>query len=137
MSEQQRSCAGVGREPVLVEGRWVCPDCGVPVPSVIVDTSVTPRGEDFLADMECEDYLRSDEWDRIKRLAIQLADGRCRGCNTPDNIEVHHRTYARRGFEDVEDLTVLCAACHDAVHLVADGRRGVVRTRSRVSAVHP
>jgi hypothetical protein len=42
-------------------------------------------------------------------------------------LNVHHRTYERRGYELPEDLTVLCVACHTAVHLVVDARAGKVR----------
>ncbi len=61
-------------------------------------------------------YLQSGTW-RHKRInALRTAKGRCRLCNGTDNLEVHHRTYARVGRERAADLTVLCAECHVAFH---------------------
>ena len=84
-----------------------------------------------LKTMAYEDYLRTPEWGRKREGALERARGRCQGCDADRHLEVHHRTYEHRGFEMDWDLTVLCAACHTAVHLVADGRRGTVRSTSR------
>lgn len=88
------------------------------------------RGE-ALRKMPYQEYLRTPEWAEQRRRAIERAEGRCQGCNADSHLEVHHRTYDNRGEEEAGDLTVLCAACHTAVHLVADGRRGKVRSQSR------
>ena len=86
---------------------------------------------DELKQMSYSDYLQTPEWQEQRRRARLRADGRCAGCATTENLETHHSTYQRRGEEDPADLTVLCAACHTAVHLVADGRRGKIRSESR------
>lgn len=62
------------------------------------------------------EYIRSREWMGRRRLAITRARCRCQLCNSPDNLEVHHRTYERLGREDPEDLTVLCSECHGLFH---------------------
>ena len=89
---------------------------------------------DELRRMSYAEYLRTPEWAEQRRRARLRADGRCQGCGTAENLETHHSTYERRGQEDPADLTVLCAACHTAIHLVADGRRGKVRKESKRAA---
>lgn len=66
--------------------------------------------------MPYQDYLKTKHWQRVRREALERADGRCQLCNSPDHLEVHHRTYERRGQEEPGDLTVLCATCHSKFH---------------------
>lgn len=84
-----------------------------------------------LREMAYAEFLQTPEWISTRRLALQRAGGRCQGCNTAEHLETHHRTYERRGEEELDDLTVLCAGCHTAVHLVVDGRKGKIRHQSR------
>lgn len=51
-------------------------------------------------------------WAQRKQAALERAEFRCQVCNSPDKVQVHHRTYERRGNERPADLTVLCAFCH-------------------------
>src|SRR5438874_456134 len=62
------------------------------------------------------EYLESPEWQSRRLLALQHAGHRCQVCNSPDGLEVHHRTYERIGNEELEDLTVLCHRCHEIFH---------------------
>lgn len=66
------------------------------------------------------DYLRTPHWRSIRRDALRRADGRCQLCNSPPHrhqpLNVHHRTYERRGAERPEDVIVLCRACHERHH---------------------
>jgi 5-methylcytosine-specific restriction endonuclease McrA len=76
--------------------------------------------------MTYEEYLQSDEW-KARATAAKERDGnRCRLCNSPDNLNAHHRTYERAGDEDPDDLTTLCKWCHTlysaAVHVLAPTR---------------
>lgn len=96
--------------------------------------SIYEAREQALLAMPYDEYLRSPEWAEQRRRARLRAGDRCQGCDSPQHLEVHHRTYERLGQEEPGDLTVLCAACHTAVHLVADGRRGKVRAESRRAA---
>ena len=51
-----------------------------------------------------------------KRVA-RAAGRRCQLCNLGSvPLNVHHRTYERRGEELDEDLTVLCRECHHTFH---------------------
>lgn len=61
-------------------------------------------------------YLQSEEWKARRQHAIDLADGRCQVCYSPDDLEVHHRTYERLFEEAPLDLTVLCRDCHGLYH---------------------
>jgi 5-methylcytosine-specific restriction endonuclease McrA len=73
-----------------------------------------------LATMPYRKYLSTPEWKATRAEALKRAGHRCQTCNTPatieNRLEVHHRTYARRGNELPQDLTVLCQACHILIH---------------------
>ena len=62
--------------------------------------------EEYLA------YLGSGQWARIRGVALLLARHHCQLCNSPDDLEVHHRTYEHLGHESCEDTVVLCYSCH-------------------------
>lgn len=70
-------------------------------------------------------YLQTDHWKEMRRLALEHAEHRCQLCNSPDNLEVHHRTYERMGRERLGDLTVLCTDCHGWHHGRASDRHHV------------
>jgi 5-methylcytosine-specific restriction endonuclease McrA len=57
-------------------------------------------------------YLLTPAWHAIAERAKARDGHRCRICNSPDNLEVHHRTYERVGHERLSDLTTLCGECH-------------------------
>jgi 5-methylcytosine-specific restriction endonuclease McrA len=81
--------------------------------------AVRAAGQEFvdrLAAMPYRDYLRTPEWRAVRERALMRDGHRCRLCNAPDNLNVHHRTYARRGDESLEDLTTLCRGCHEHFH---------------------
>jgi 5-methylcytosine-specific restriction endonuclease McrA len=61
-------------------------------------------------------YLQSDHWKEVRRDALMRADHRCQLCNSETDLEVHHRTYARLGWEDEGDLIALCRDCHRRHH---------------------
>lgn len=58
------------------------------------------------------EYLLSSKWQEKRTQALELAEHRCQVCNSPDKLEVHHRSYDRLGCELPTDLTVLCQGCH-------------------------
>jgi len=66
--------------------------------------------------MPYEAYPQTDHWLKLRGEAIARADGRCQVCNSTYRLQVHHRTYVRRGNENPGDLTVLCEPCHDLFH---------------------
>lgn len=61
-------------------------------------------------------YIESDAWKR-KRERRLIHDGyRCKLCGSAKNLQVHHVTYERLGFEQMDDLVTLCKDCHESVH---------------------
>jgi hypothetical protein len=61
-------------------------------------------------------YLNTPHWRDFSAQAKRDARGRCRLCNADGELHVHHRTYERRGFENKDDVIVLCADCHGKFH---------------------
>lgn len=73
------------------------------------------RTIDHLQSIPYRDYLATEHWADRRATAVEI-DLRCRLCNSRDNLQVHHRSYANRGEEGMRDLTVLCADCHQMFH---------------------
>jgi len=71
---------------------------------------------DLLHTMPYKEYLKTDHWKEMRVQALAGADYKCQLCNTDKTLQVHHRTYERRGYEDLKDLTVLCRHCHAKHH---------------------
>jgi 5-methylcytosine-specific restriction endonuclease McrA len=65
------------------------------------------------------DYLASDYWRKSLRRAdaLERAERRCAVCNAPGQLDVHHRTYDRLGYESGADLIALCRGCHSRHHM--------------------
>ncbi len=72
--------------------------------------------DDPVAETSYEQYLRSDGWRRTRQLALEYYGDKCCLCNNPNNLNVHHRTYERKGHEKLADLIVLCRDCHASYH---------------------
>lgn len=60
------------------------------------------------------------EWDEARRQRLEIDGHRCRMCNAPNEVialQAHHRTYERKGCENVQDdLTMVCTDCHNLFH---------------------
>lgn len=67
--------------------------------------------------------LQTDHWKATATRAKERASYRCQLCNSPDRLEVHHRTYERVGCELDADLVVLCDPCHERHHEVMADRK--------------
>lgn len=61
-------------------------------------------------------YMNSPEWKSVRQKAFVAHGRKCQCCGATKNLEVHHRHYDTLGHERVEDLEVLCVACHDEAH---------------------
>lgn len=61
-------------------------------------------------------YLQTPYWRHRRLQVLERAGNRCQICNSPDLLNVHHRTYERRGHEHDGDLIVLCRKCHQLFH---------------------
>lgn len=69
-----------------------------------------------LRSLPYREYLESDHW-RLTRLRCKEKAGwRCEECGKKALLEVHHKTYARVGFELERDLEALCHICHSKRH---------------------
>jgi hypothetical protein len=66
--------------------------------------------------MPYDRYLKTFHWQVKREDALDHAGGRCQVCNAANSLQVHHRTYERRGAELPEDLIVLCRSCHETFH---------------------
>lgn len=66
--------------------------------------------------MPYKEYLLSEHWLETRNRKLKQARFQCQLCNAPWPLQVHHRTYERRGCEDMGDLTVLCRPCHAKFH---------------------
>jgi hypothetical protein len=69
-----------------------------------------------LQTMPYQEYLETPEWKTLRDQKLKQAQFRCQLCNSPKELNVHHRTYERRGIEELGDLIVLCRRCHEKFH---------------------
>lgn len=70
-----------------------------------------------LKTMPYNEYLQTPEWQERKKRHLKTAGFSCQVCNgSGDTIDVHHRTYERRGEEYFKDLIALCRGCHELYH---------------------
>jgi hypothetical protein len=72
--------------------------------------------KDKLKSVKYKTYLKTWHWSVIRARALEAAKNKCQVCNGGPPLNVHHRTYIRRGEERPEDMTVLCAKCHSEFH---------------------
>ena len=70
-----------------------------------------------LCKLSYKEYLKSDHWKKIRERALRASRYKCQLCNKANTIlDVHHRTYERRGREFRKDVIVLCRSCHVKFH---------------------
>lgn len=69
-----------------------------------------------LQSMPYREYLQTEEWQKIRSAVLKRALYCCQLCSSKRKLNVHHRTYARRGNELSSDLIVLCEECHHVFH---------------------
>jgi len=77
------------------------------------------RREHELRTMPYAEYLKTEHWQQLRKHMYRRAGYRCQLCNDQGRLNVHHRTYERKGCEYYSDLIVLCEACHEKFHDVA------------------
>jgi hypothetical protein len=61
-------------------------------------------------------YRASKEWQAKRKEKLKEANYQCEKCGTAKNLNVHHLNYAHLGFEDLDELVVLCKKCHEQIH---------------------
>ena len=64
------------------------------------------------------DYLNTEYWAKVSNLVKERAGWRCQICNSPHDLNAHHRTYEHRGDElrHLDDLIAMCRRCHAIFH---------------------
>jgi hypothetical protein len=72
--------------------------------------------QEELRKMPLVEYLQTPEWRVLRNRALIRAGHSCTLCPSRKHLNVHHRTYERRGHELLEDLIVLCRSCHQRHH---------------------
>ena len=72
--------------------------------------------QDRLARLPYGVYLKTAHWQKVRTDALRRAEGRCALCNSAASLQVHHRTYDRRGAERPADVIVMCDPCHNHHH---------------------
>jgi len=69
---------------------------------------------DELRSMPYRAYLQTPEWNERRSQHLRSSKYRCQVCNKGSTkLNVHHRTYERRGNENWGDLITLCEDCHE------------------------
>lgn len=134
-----------GRGPHLVP--WANPGICAPCSRELEDNSqayyraqdeARNRRERELQTMPYREYLQTPEWQETRKQALSRAKYHCQTCSSADRLQVHHRTYVRRGREYSSDLIVLCGSCHTLFHenskLAEGGRADGFASRERASA---
>ncbi len=78
-----------------------------------------------LRTMPYKEYLKTEHWQELRSVMLKRASYRCQLCNASKvRLDVHHRTYERRGCEWLEDLFVLCQGCHERHHGIEGKNNG-------------
>lgn len=66
--------------------------------------------------MPYSEYLKTEHWQLLRKAALYRDKYKCRDCGDKSKLEVHHRTYIRRGNERLSDVISLCSECHEQRH---------------------
>lgn len=74
------------------------------------------------------EFLETLYWQSVSISVKERANNRCQVCNSPYNLEAHHRTYDIHGKEHLflGDITCLDRSCHSLFH---QSKKKVVVTR--------
>lgn len=71
----------------------------------------------ILRKMPYAEYLKTPHWQALRDQTLARYGHRCAICNTDKNpLQIHHRTYVRKGMELPEDVIALCNQCHKLFH---------------------
>lgn len=66
-----------------------------------------------------QEYLETDHWKYIRKLALRRAQYKCSLCGKDKiQLHVHHNSYEHRGEEQnhLENIIVICSECHAKFH---------------------
>ncbi|MCV3216612.1 replicative DNA helicase [Plectonema radiosum NIES-515] len=68
--------------------------------------------------LKYHEYINSQEWQEVRKLALQRSGDKCQICGSKNSLDVHHNSYDNLGNEreNLEDLVVLCSEHHQLYH---------------------
>ena len=69
-----------------------------------------------MRNMQYNEYLKSDHWQKLRKLAWYKFPHKCSICGTKDDLVLHHRTYKDLGHESLNQITIICQTHHTAIH---------------------
>lgn len=65
--------------------------------------------------IDYQEYLKSDEWNKIKQNVLEKANFKCEYCGN-DAYAVHHIKYPKDKKEIFDNLVAVCRRCHSLNH---------------------
>lgn len=68
------------------------------------------------AKVDYHEYMKSAAWQRKRRKMFSKFGEFCQICRSSNDLQIHHKTYKNLGREPLEDLQILCKACHENHH---------------------
>lgn len=70
------------------------------------------------AEMKYSSYLQTEYWKQVSAAVKTRAKYKCQLCNSPHDLNAHHRTYEVLGreMEHLDELVCLCHRCHSLFH---------------------
>lgn len=77
---------------------------------------VSPEDVEYDATSRAEVDLKKCRETESDRCGVTCHTEKCEICGSQGEC-LHHRTYVRHGFEKRSDYAVLCANCHDMIHM--------------------
>lgn len=83
----------------------------------IADSTVV----EYIKSMPYDQFLKTPYWKAIAAHIKEVSMNKCHMCGCTENLNVHHKTYDRHGYEHTpnvmyEDLLCLCKDCHTKIH---------------------
>lgn len=84
----------------------------------ILSTASSALFSAYYARMDYSAFLASPYWLMIRDVIFSVRGRACECCSSTEGLRVHHKSYEYRGKEasHLEDLQVLCDACHAKEH---------------------
>lgn len=95
---------------------WALAGAAAAEPEVLAAPALRGRVAELRA-MPYKTFLRTPEWRETRNAALVRYGHACAlDARHTEHLHVHHRDYARRGEERLQDVIVLCQGCHDVFH---------------------
>lgn len=124
-------CPGCGEDRLIdfdrVLQRWICAVC----------STQWRTDRKYPVETFYEWVLASPRWARMRDRLIRERGRRCQRCRKPwteTELQGHHLTYERLGFERDEDVEILCPACHPAADAERKRRDEIKAADARADA---